>query len=148
MNQQLEEQFEAIDNYWKAEDRIYDRVSKKLGITKPSLFIFLFLLRKKENITQNQIIDYWLYPKQTVSFTLHRRMMDGRIESNFVNGSKKAKGIFLTQKGKTYCNEKILPIMEAEDKAFSSLSEEERKAFVEITKKHVALLREYMDKIK
>ena len=74
--------------------------------------------------------------------------MDGRIESTFVNGSKKAKGIYLTAKGKIYCNEKILPVREAEDKAFSSLTEEERKAFVEITRKHVALLREYMDKIK
>lgn len=147
MNQILEEQFQAIDNYWKSQDQIYEKVAKKLDITCPSLIIYLFLLRTKERVTQNQIVEYWLYPKQTVSYTIQRRMQDGRIDMSFLSGSKKEKGIYLTDKGKEFCKNKILPVKEAEDKAFSSLSEKERNALVEITKKHILFLKENREKI-
>ena len=57
------------------------------------------------------------------------------------------KGIYLTDKGKEFCKNKILPVREAEDKAFSSLSEKERNALVEITKKHILFLKENREKI-
>ena len=44
------------------------------------------------------------------------------------------------------CKKKILPVREAEDKAFSSLTEEERNALVEITKKHILFLKENREK--
>lgn len=147
MNQILEEQFQAIDNYWKSQDQIYEKVAKKLDITCPSLIIYLFLLRTRERVTQNQIVEYWLYPKQTVSYTIQHRMQDGRIDMSFLSGSKKEKGIYLTDKGKEFCKNKILPVREAEDKAFSSLSEKERNALVEITKKHILFLKENREKI-
>ena len=55
-------------------------------------------------------------------------------------------GIYLTDKGKAFCKKKILPVREAEDKAFSSLTEEERNALVEITKKHILFLKENREK--
>ena len=108
MNQILEEQFQAIDNYWKSQDQIYEKVAKKLDITCPSLIIYLFLLRTRERVTQNQIVEYWLYPKQTVSYTIQHRMQDGRIDMSFLSGSKKEKGI--KRINKSVANSRRLPI--------------------------------------
>lgn len=50
------------------------------------------------------------------------------------------KALSLTAEGIVFCEKNIVPVLEAEENAFSSLSQEEREKFVSTSNKYNALL--------
>lgn len=143
MDKELISQIEAIDSYTKQQDALYQGIARKIGISQVSFYILAFLCRSNEVCTQNALVEKWLHPKQTISFTVNRLVEQGYVTQEPIAGTKK-KAILLTERGQDFCREHIMPVIEAEKAAFSALSEEERQSLVSIMAKHYALLSEKM----
>lgn len=142
MNQETLKQFKQIDCFAKREDFLYEQTAKQLGITNATLYILIYLYRSKEPCSQNDIVEDWFYPKQTVSYTINKLVEQHLVNMTPIENSKNKKAIHLTESGINYCEKYIVPVIEAQEDAFLTLTEEERKEFVHITQKYYALLQE------
>lgn len=147
METTLLEQLDAIDTYIRLQDSVYQQAAAKIGISQVALYVFSFLYRAEGVCTQNDMVSKWLHPKQTISFTVNKLSEQGYVRQEPLAGTKNKKGIYLTQEGLAFCRERVSPILDAELAAFSGLSEEERDAFVSVTRRHYALLSEKMNKL-
>lgn len=147
MDTQLREQIDILDTYAHLQDAVYQQIAGRIGISQVALYVLSFLSRTEDVCTQNDMVSKWLHPKQTISFTVNKLSEQGYVRQEPLEGAKNRKGIYLTEKGRAFCKEKVAPILDAELAAFSALSEEERNALVSITKKHYALLSEKMNEL-
>ena len=61
--------------------------------------------------------------------------------------SRKNKQVFFTETGKALVEEKIVPLVNAEERSFERLDELERNQLLTITQKHIEILEEEISKI-
>ena len=61
--------------------------------------------------------------------------------------SRKNKQVFFTEAGKVLVEEKVSLLVQAEERAFALLNEQEREQLLAITQKHIALLENEIEKI-
>ena len=147
MNQEIRKQFEQIDIYAKKEDSLFQQTSKRIGITNATLYILIYLYRSLEPCSQNDIVENWFFPKQTVSFTINKLVEQNLVYMTPIENSKNKKAIKLTDEGMEYCKEHIIPVIHAQEEAFLSLTDEEREAFVHVTNKYYQLLQKNLKNI-
>lgn len=145
LKQKLRKQIDVIDGCIKLQDSLYKRVAGKIGISQVALYILAFLYRAEEPCTQNDFMEQWMHPKQTISFTVTKLADQGLVEMSPLAGSKNKKTITLTTEGMAFCEKQIVPVLSAEESAFSALTIEERNTFVFIATKYAALLEEKMN---
>lgn len=55
--------------------------------------------------------------------------------------------VYLTEKGKTFCNKNISSLLEIEDKIWNEWTDEERKQYLALTQKYRDALKKYMREI-
>lgn len=144
MKRELRKQIDVLDGYIKLQDSLYKRAAAKIGISQVALYILAFLYQAEEPCTQNDFVEQWMHPKQTISFTVTKLADQGLVEMAPLAGTKNKKAITLTAGGAVFCEKYIAPVLEAEESAFSALTVQERDAFVSIVRKHAALLEEKM----
>ena len=147
MEKQIKEQIDAINRYIKLQNNLFQQVAAKIGISNTELYILIFLCRSDEICTQNDIVECWLYPKQTVSFTVNKLSNEGLVCLPPIPGTRNKKAISLTEKGVAFCQNYVAPVIEAEDTAFLALTDNEREMFDFLVNKHYTLLKETMNKL-
>ena len=147
MEKQIKEQFDAINRYIKLQNNLFQQVAAKIGISNTELYILIFLCRSDEICTQNDIVECWLYPKQTVSFTVNKLSNEGLVCLPPIPGTRNKKAISLPEKGVAFCQNYVAPVKEAEDTAFLALTDNEREMFDFLVNIHYTLLKETMNKL-
>ena len=123
-------------------DEIYHIYAKEHGLSDSVLWILYSLAESDVSLTQKDLCDLWHWTAQTVNSALKRLEGQGVIRLVPVSGSHKSKNIVLTDKGNDYIKRLIVPIYEAESRAFQSMSPEERSMLLTLTSKYVDLLKE------
>ena len=64
-----------------------------------------------------------------------------------VQGKGRSMHIHLTESGRKLMEEKIYPVIQCENEVMNSFSEEERKQFLELSERHVSLLKDQVTKL-
>ncbi len=72
---------------------------------------------------------------------------DGYIRAEEGMDDRRSKGLRLTPKGKRLAEETADKVIDLECKAFSGMSGEEQKAFIDLFRKYTALLKESMQEL-
>lgn len=116
----------------KHQDEFYHRCAKECGLADAQFWLLYGLYGSEVPLSQNSFCVCWCYSKQTVCTAAAGLQKTGLIELSFAEGSKKSKIIKLTRKGQAFCDENIRPLIRAEEKALSSLKEDERSEFFRI----------------
>lgn len=102
------------------ESRIYGEFSSKQkynNIEAPILYSLLIF----ENVTQNDIVNEYLIPKQSVNNVIKKFEAMNIVVLNIDNNDRRKKIITLTEKGLEYINEQIGPMIERENEAARQL---------------------------
>ena len=71
----------------------------------------------------------------------------GFIDLQPVAGNRRNKLIMLTAEGERLVDKVITPLIQAEQRAFERMGEEDYQRFLTITRRHVTLLKEEIDKL-
>lgn len=145
LKQELRKQIDVIDGYIKLQDSLYKRAAAQIGISQVAFYILAFLYQAKEPCTQNDFAEWWMHPKQTISFTVTRLAQQGLVRMFPLAGTKNKKAVMLTDEGAVFCKKHIVPVLDAEESAFSLLTAEERETFVSLAVKYGALLEAKMN---
>lgn len=111
----------------------YHMISMKMGMSDSESMILYMLYDIQRPITQSDIAKSTGLSKQTINSAIRNLEKDGIVVLEKLN--EKAKHIVVTEKGREIIRQKILPIVEIEERVLHSWSEEELELFLELTER-------------
>ena len=148
----MDEKIRAINSeltqMYKWEDDLYHRYGVFFGLSDPAVLVLYGLYEDTEQVlTQNDLVSAWFYPKQTINYTVNTLVKNGWVKLEQLPVARNSKAVLLTEEGKRICEEKILPLMQAEEKSLSRMTEEERELLLRLYKKQLSYFEEEIQKI-
>ena len=130
-----------INNLFKKNESLYRSLAVRFGLSECSFWILYILRSNIALLTQKDLCD-WLYqPKQSVNTALKKLLDLEYIQLSFGN-DKRSKYISLTEKGLTFCEQTIDRVIDAERKAVTGFSEDEKELFFQMFQRYADLLDE------
>ncbi len=126
---------------------LYHNYAKSIGISDAAFWLLYSLYEKGCPCTQTELCEIWFFVPQTINSALKSLEKQGLITLSLVPNSKKNKQFFFTKMGEQLVKEKIVPLVQAEEKSFLRLSEQEREVLLGITQKHIKILEEEINRI-
>lgn len=131
---------EELNRIFREFDDLYHSVSVNCGLSDSAFDILYCVGEMGEGCRQKDICLYFYTSKQTLHSAIRKLEQDGILE--LVSGKGRDKHIYLTEKGRSILEDKILPVMRAENAAFSKMSEEESEQLLNLTWKYMSFLKQ------
>ena len=119
-------------------EKIYYSFLNDKNITDSEYVLLFSVLQLGEGCSQKDIADNTFISKKTLNSTVKKMEQEGVIKLK--PGKYPNMHIFLTPKGKKYIEEKMIPIMEAEEKILDEISLDDFNYFASIIEKCVKKL--------
>ena len=134
----IENDIKELNSLYKEWFEIYHKISAKFGLSDSEFLIIYALVELKLN-RQKDIADYYYISKQTINSAVKKLVRTGIIEL------KQSKGrdmqIIFTQSGKSFAQEKIIPIVNIEKKAMIEMGQKESQELLRLTRKHLDIFK-------
>lgn len=139
---QKQNQFNRLN---KALSELYHDICVQIGISDSVFDIFYAIIALGDGCCQKDICDYAFTSKQTIHSAIHR------LEKEEFLYFKSAKGremqIFLTSKGISFAEEKIVPVIDMENQVCSSMDAKELDALLLLTEQYLCRMRAQASKL-
>lgn len=147
MDKALSTPLAAFNQAQKENDTSYRSYASSAGLSDTAFWILYSVAERGAPFTQRELCTSWFFPPQTVNSALKSLCGQGVIRLEPASGNKKNKLIVLTPEGEKLVSRAIVPLIEAEQRAFERMGREEYEKFLQMTRRHVALLKEEIDRI-
>lgn len=139
-----EHTIEEYRNTYKDYESICNEFSKHSGLSDSEYWVLLMV---RENFhTQTAISDELFMSKQTINSASRQLVKKGLIRMENTENNLRTKQIVLTEKGVCFAEKYIDPLSKAEERAWYSLTEEERRTFIGLLKKNNELMKNELHK--
>ncbi len=143
----IKAQLEKMNHQEKEIVAIYRRISSVIGMSESEFWVLYALFTIKGECTQQEISDFWFFPKQTVNTVITNLKKKGYVQLETIPGTRNKKNILLTEKGKDFRNKTVMLVYSAELKVLKKMEPEERIKCIEIMDKYIFYLNEEIDKL-
>lgn len=137
----------AFNQAQKENDTSYRKYAKAAGISDTAFWILYSIAERKAPCTQRELCTSWFFPAQTVNSALKGLCRQGVLRLEPVPGNRKSKQIALTSEGDALVQRVIAPLIGAEQRAYERMGRDEYERYLEMTRRHVALLGEEIGRI-
>ena len=118
---------------WQKLNHVYEDYAKRQELT----YISMFVLQLIDNgTTQKELCDTLFFPKQTINKIILSFEKKGYVKLTENPKDKRSRSIMLTDKGKSFQNNIISFIEQAELEAFASLTEREQETMADLWEKY------------
>ena len=135
MDAEVKAQNIALNQYYKRMNEQYHAYAVHCGLSDPALWVLYSLWETETPLTQNDICALWMYPKQTINFTISGLLKKGCVTLEQRPGPRNSKVVRLTAEGRALCQAVVAPLMEAEERSLSQLTEPARKLLLTLSEK-------------
>ena len=142
MSDRSQTQMQELNRLYKQQDELYHNLAVRFGISDTALWILYSICSSEKPATQYDFANAWFYPKQTVNSAIARLEKTGMLSLVPVPGTRNRKNVILTKDGEAFCARTVLPLLEAEERAFRRFSEAERQTFLRLMEEQFRYLRE------
>lgn len=133
MDAEIKAQNLAMNQYCKRLNEQYHNYAVSCGLSDPALWVLYALWEADAPMTQNDIAAVWMYPKQTINFTIAGLVKKGCVQLEQRPGARSGKTVKLTAAGTALCRKVIAPLMEAEERGLSQLTAADRALLVALS---------------
>lgn len=140
MTDKIQSELVQYNRLQKKIEDLYSSFAKICGLSDSVFWIMYSIMEQEEPYTQTELCNMWSFNKRTINTALKNLEAEGIIRFETPETSRKNKQLFLTDKGIAFAQRTVIPFMELEKRAFAALDDEERKEFLRLTQKHLALL--------
>ena len=147
-NSKLQMQIKSWYTQWILIDHLYAEFAQYHGISSSTMFIMRMLYDTTDGCSQGSICEYLTLPKQTVSSTLKILEEKGYVTKITDDKDKRNKLVCLTYMGTEFIGIVISELHKIEEKAFNSLSEKDRVAYMMVNEALTKALHTQMKAIK
>ena len=135
MDAEVKAQNLALNQFYKRMNEQYHAYAVHCGLSDPALWVLYSLWETETPMTQNDIAAIWMYPKQTINFTISGLVKKGFVQLEPLPGARNSKAVKLTRTGKALCQRVIAPLMDAEERSLSQLTAPARRLLVGLSEK-------------
>lgn len=120
-------------------DEVYHLVALKCGLSDSAFFILYSICELGDGCLQRDICNITFTSKQTIHSSIRNLEQAGYLKLEAGRG--RDKHIFLTEAGEAIIEQKILPVLVAENQVFSEMTTEEGDELLRLSKKYLSILR-------
>ena len=142
---QLQEQCAELNRLDKKMGELYHQFAIRLGISQTAFWILYCLCESGEIYTQNSLAELLCFPKQTVNSAINNLIKEEYVYLRQMAAARNSKEVHLTEKGTAFCQDTVVPLLNAEQKSFSRLTETERQIFLALYEKQYLFFKEELD---
>ena len=128
-----------LNRLTKAISELYRDISAKIGVSESVFDIFYAIAALGEGCCQKDICTYAFTSKQTIHSAIRKLEAEDFICMKPKKGREMA--IFLTAKGQAFMEEKISPVIDAENCVFTQMGTEESDLLLRLTRNYLNFLR-------
>lgn len=129
---------EKLEQLWLYINNInaaYDRYAKNYGLTYNQIYV-LELIKKRKELTQKEIADTLLLPKQRVSSIVTKFYNSGYLLLTEDKNDRRNKFVKLSAEGDTFIKKIMADLESAESNSFNSLTKKEQDSLIYSMKKY------------
>lgn len=126
-------------------DTLYHEAALKLGVSDSAMRILYSICMSGETCPLSEIVRLSGISKQTISSALHKLEREGIVR---LSAEGKKKRVCLTDAGKDLAGRTALRILQVEDEIFTSWTEEECAAYMELTEKYLRAFKEKIGELR
>lgn len=133
-----------VDNMYNAIRKInqsYEKWASRFGLTLNEMQIYYEIMDSdQETITQKKLCEALEAPKTSVNSIIKKQMTMGRISLQVNPQNKREKVISLTDEGKLFANEVILPLFQYEEDIMTRFKEKDIDMIIDIQNQFADML--------
>ncbi len=144
-NEIIRRQLQEFTAIYKETDAVYSEFAKRSGLSDCAFWLMYSIYEANGKCTQKEICGQWAMSKQTVNSALKGLEKNGYIALASSETDKRSKYIVLTDQGVQFAHENIGIVFELEERALQKMSDAERTAMLESTRKYQVMFREEME---
>ncbi len=145
MEQKIKEQLEFVNQQLQDISGIYRKAINAVGVSQNEFWIWYTLIVIEIECSQQDICNMWSLSKQTVNTIITNMIQKEFVSLEVVPGTRNRKIVHLSEAGKNYGKEIVMPIVDAEQKAFERLSQKDRLAIMTALASYTAMLKEELN---
>ena len=134
---QVQNHLRQYNRLFKEYDDLYRGLARHFGLSDCALWVLYFVREENHPLTQSEICERMLQPRQTIHSAFKKLEAEGILELREMDGNRKSKEIFLTEKGENLAARTADPVLNTELLAMSHLSRQEQKTFLSLFEKYV-----------
>lgn len=138
----------AFNRLHKRMNVLYHDYARTVDLSDAAFWLLYSLYEHGQPCTQKDLCSAWFYAPQTVNSALKNLEKRGSIRLELTSESRKNKQVLFTEAGRELVEQKIIPMVQAEERSFERLEEGERELLLSITRKHIEILEEEINRIK
>ena len=127
-----EEYLMNIAKQEKQFDALYRNAGALFGLPDCAMWILYFLSTSEDELSQQDLIEKMMFPKQTINSAVAGLAKKGLIELSMIQGTRNRKRISLTDDGKELADATVVKMWKAECRAVESLGKDKMAQYIEL----------------
>ena len=139
MNHILSEDLKENNRLYREMHGLYHELCVKIGLSDSAFLILYSIVETKGKCSQKEIADRCCISRKTINSSV--KNLEAKEYIMLEKRKGRDKYIVLTERGEKLIKEKIIPIMEMEERTFLEMGEEERKEMLRLNEKYVEVFR-------
>ena len=108
---------------------LYRTIGSKLDLPDCTMWALYYLVSSDEPLTQQDLIEKMMFPKQTINSAIMNLVKNGYVELQVVPGTRNRKTILMTEAGRKLAEDTVKRMYEAELRAVGNMGEEKMERF-------------------
>lgn len=133
-----------FNTIFKSLDDLYRGAARRFHLPECALWILYSLETAQRPLTQAELCQTMLQPKQSIHTALKKLMAEDLVCTHFEEGSKKSKLIFLTEKGLQLTKQTAGKVVSAELEVLSQMEPSQREMLFSSLERYILLLKEQL----
>ena len=141
-----EEYLMSIDRQEKQFDALYRNAGALFGLPDCAMWILYFLSSSEQELSQQDLIEKMMFPKQTINSAVTRLSKKGIVELTMIPGTRNRKKITLTEAGKKLAENTVDRMFQAECRAVEQMGADCMTTYMELYHYFYACLQQEFQK--
>ena len=129
-----------MDIVYQEVERLYYEISKGCGLSETAYWILVDIVVAGGSCPQGSIATCHSRSRQTVSSALRLLVTRGLATLERDENNRRSKIVTLTSEGRAFCEREVSPALQAEQRAFDSLSPRDRADLVALVRRYVVAI--------
>ena len=127
-----EEYLMNIAKQEKQFDALYRNASAIFGLPDCAMWILYFLSTSEDELSQHDLIEKMMFPKQTINSAVAGLAKKGLVELTMIPGTRNRKKLMLTEAGNAMANNTVNRMYQAECRVVEQMGAERMTQYVKL----------------
>ena len=147
MPEEIRQSYEAFNQVFKEYQNLYDDIALQIGVSQSAFDVLWALCEQGEGLLQRDICKYTYIGKQTVNSSVHKLVASGLLRLEHAEVGR-GMHVYFTEEGRRFADAHVVPVLEADERAFAESPQEDREAIVRLAGRYLARLKHQLEAVR